>query len=85
MTFINKIPYLIALLVLALSCKDKEVEDIPPAISVYFPEWADMVPVTTIVQSYNADQTAAENGTALVTAMMALEPGQCLKIGARIL
>jgi hypothetical protein len=50
--------------------------------SQYDPPWAGVTPTSTINHTYNASQTSAQNGAALVAAMNARTAGQKLVIGA---
>jgi parallel beta-helix repeat protein len=57
---------------------------IPPPWSSgsYFPAWQSIPPARTIPLSYNAAQTAEQNGAALKAAIAALQPGDKLQVGS---
>lgn len=48
----------------------------------YDPPWAERIPTTCLVHAYNTSLSAEENGDALLDALNALRPGQCLNIQA---
>ena len=67
------------------SAPTTQVSAVPQAAatgSPYDPTWANIAPTSTMQHPYNSGQTAAQNGTALKTAMLALTAGQKLEIAA---
>ncbi|TET39087.1 MAG: right-handed parallel beta-helix repeat-containing protein [Planctomycetota bacterium] len=50
--------------------------------SVYFPPWHNIAPIEVISFSYDRAKSDEENGAALADAILALQPGQKLEIGA---
>jgi hypothetical protein len=49
---------------------------------IFFPSWYNATPQQVISFSYNSAKTSEENGSLLKAAILALQPGQMLKIGA---
>lgn len=66
------------------SAPTTQVSAVPqaPASSPYNPSWENVAPTGTIQHPYNTGQTAAQNGSALRTAMQALTAGQKIEIAA---
>ncbi len=49
---------------------------------IFFPSWYNVTPQQVISLAYNSSKTSEENGALLKAAILALQPGQMLKIGA---